>query len=114
MQLANALLQNCGIKMHRELASRSFTDAVLKLANDKACLTPRMKRNRRILWRLTSVKNTHQEVKAKILESLGSWSEKFSKDPDLGIMEQAFLKLKSQSTHFSRDPHLEQLRLQAD
>lgn len=48
--------------------------------------------------RLTSVKNTHQEVKAKILELLGTWSETFAKDPDLGIMEQAFIKLKSQST----------------
>lgn len=48
--------------------------------------------------RLTSVKNTHQEVKAKILELLGTWAETFAKDPDLGIMEQAFTKLKSQST----------------
>lgn len=48
--------------------------------------------------RLTSVKNTHQEVKAKILELLGTWTETFAKDPDLGIMEQAFMKLKSQST----------------
>lgn len=48
--------------------------------------------------RLTSVKNTHQEVKAKILELLGAWTETFAKDPDLGIMQQAFMKLKSQST----------------
>ena len=34
-QLANALSQNCGIKMHKELASRSFTDALLRLANDR-------------------------------------------------------------------------------
>lgn len=76
LELANALSQNCGAKMHRELASRSFTDAVLRLANDR---------------------NTHQQVKAKILERLGEWTEMFSKDPDLGIMEQAFMKLKSQN-----------------
>lgn len=35
MKLANALSQNCGIHMHRELASRSFTDALLRLANDR-------------------------------------------------------------------------------
>lgn len=35
LQLANALSQNCGIQMHRELASRSFTDAILRLANDR-------------------------------------------------------------------------------
>lgn len=38
IQLANSLSQNCGVKMHRELASRSFTDAVLRLANDRARL----------------------------------------------------------------------------
>ena len=34
-QLANALSQNCGPKMHRELASRSFTDALLRVAADR-------------------------------------------------------------------------------
>ena len=37
-QLANALSQNCGPKVHRELASRSFTDALLRLAGDRVCL----------------------------------------------------------------------------
>jgi signal transducing adaptor molecule len=35
LQLANALAQNCGTKIHRELASRSFTDALLRLAADR-------------------------------------------------------------------------------
>ena len=35
LELANSLSQNCGIKVHRELASRSFTDALLRLANDR-------------------------------------------------------------------------------
>lgn len=35
LELANALSQNCGAPMHRELASRSFTDALLRLANDR-------------------------------------------------------------------------------
>ncbi|KAK5069037.1 ESCRT-0 subunit protein hse1, partial [Cryomyces antarcticus] len=47
LELANALSQNCGAPMHRELSSRSFTDALLRLAGDR---------------------NTHQQVKAKILE----------------------------------------------
>ena len=37
IKLGNALSQNCGAKMHKELASRSFTDAVLRLANDRVC-----------------------------------------------------------------------------
>jgi signal transducing adaptor molecule len=76
LELSNALSQNCGLKMHKELASRSFTEALLRLAADR---------------------NTHQQVKAKILERMGEWSEMFAKDPDLGIMEQAFLRLKTQS-----------------
>lgn len=35
LELANALSQNCGVSMHRELASRSFSDALLRLANDR-------------------------------------------------------------------------------
>ncbi len=35
VKLANACSQNCGSKMHRELASRSFTDALLRLAGDR-------------------------------------------------------------------------------
>lgn len=62
--------------MHRELASRAFTDALLRLANDR---------------------NTHQTVKAKILERMQEWAEMFSKDPDLGIMNDQYHKLKSQN-----------------
>jgi signal transducing adaptor molecule len=76
LELANALSQNCGVPMHKELASRSFTDALLRLANDR---------------------NTHQQVKAKILERMAEWAEMFSNDPDLGIMQGAYMKLKSQS-----------------
>ena len=35
LELANALSQNCGPAMHRELASRSFTDAMLRLAGER-------------------------------------------------------------------------------
>ncbi|USP79543.1 hypothetical protein yc1106_06817 [Curvularia clavata] len=76
LELANALSQNCGIQMHKELASRSFTEALLRLANDR---------------------NTHQQVKAKILERMAEWTEMFSRDPDLGIMSGAYMKLKSQN-----------------
>ncbi len=47
---------------------------------------------------LMQAQNTHQQVKAKILERMGEWTEMFKKNPDLGIMEQAYMKLKSQST----------------
>ncbi|KAF2202805.1 hypothetical protein GQ43DRAFT_412901 [Delitschia confertaspora ATCC 74209] len=76
LELANALSQNCGIEMHKELASRSFTEALLRLAGDR---------------------NTHQQVKAKILERMAEWTEMFSNDPDLGIMQGAYTRLKSQN-----------------
>jgi signal transducing adaptor molecule len=76
LELANALSQNCGLPLHRELASRSFTEALLRLASER---------------------NTHQNVKAKILERMTGWAEMFSNNPELGIMEQAYMRLKTQS-----------------
>ncbi|KEZ38857.1 Class E vacuolar protein-sorting machinery protein hse-1 [Scedosporium apiospermum] len=73
LELANALSQNCGKEMHRELASRAFTDALLKLANDR---------------------NTHNQVKVRILERMKEWSDMFKNDADLGIMYDAFYRLK--------------------
>ncbi|EMR71105.1 putative class e vacuolar protein-sorting machinery protein hse1 protein [Eutypa lata UCREL1] len=73
LELGNALSQNCGKNVHRELSSRAFTDALLKLANDR---------------------NTHQQVKAKILERMKEWSDMFSNDADLGIMYDAYYRLK--------------------
>ncbi|UKZ67429.1 uncharacterized protein TrAtP1_008588 [Trichoderma atroviride] len=73
LELAHALCQNCGKAMHREVSSRAFTEALLKLANDR---------------------NTHQQVKSKILEKMQEWTDMFSSDPDLGIMSDAFHRLK--------------------
>lgn len=79
LELANSLSQNCGLKLHRELASRAFTDALLRLAADRS---------------------TNQQVKAKIIERMQEWVEMF-KDPDLGIMRDQYEVLKS------RNPHLQ-------
>ncbi|CAK7272273.1 ESCRT-0 subunit protein hse1 [Sporothrix epigloea] len=72
LELANALSQNCGTPMHRELASRAFTDALLKLANDR---------------------NTHNLVRLKILERMKEWSDMFRSNTDLGIMQDAYNRL---------------------
>jgi signal transducing adaptor molecule len=73
LELANALSQNCGPELHRELASKAFTDALLRLAADR---------------------NTHGQVKQKVLERMGSWSEMFKGSHELGIMDQAYHKLR--------------------
>lgn len=72
LELANALSQNCGTPMHRELASRAFADALLKLANDR---------------------NTHNLVRLKILERMKEWSDMFRSNTDLGIMQDAYSRL---------------------
>ncbi|PHH75347.1 hypothetical protein CDD83_4412 [Cordyceps sp. RAO-2017] len=73
LELAHALCQNCGKPVHREVSSRAFTDALLKLANDRT---------------------THAQVKAKILEKMKDWSDMFSRDAELGIMYDAYFRLK--------------------
>lgn len=75
LELANALSQNCGIVLHRELASKAFTDALLRLAADR---------------------NTHAQVKQKVLERMSTWTEEFRNSPELGIMETAYQKLRMQ------------------
>lgn len=40
LELANALSQNCGLPVHRELASKSFTDSLLRLAGDRVRAMP--------------------------------------------------------------------------
>lgn len=76
LELANSLSQNCGIKIHRELASKSFTDVLLRIAGDRT---------------------THQQVKSKILERMEEWTRMFSRNSELGIMEQAYGRLKNQN-----------------
>ncbi|TPR04578.1 Elongation factor Tu GTP binding domain family protein [Aspergillus niger] len=92
LELANALAQNCGPKIHRELASRSFTDALLRLANDRVSWTFTDEEHRTY-----TEQNTHQQVKSKILERMQEWTEMFASNPDFGIMEQAYMKLKTQN-----------------
>ncbi|PHH75648.1 hypothetical protein CDD80_2201 [Ophiocordyceps camponoti-rufipedis] len=73
LELAHALCQNCGLPIHREISSRAFTDSLLRLANDR---------------------NTHGQVKAKILEKMKDWSDMFGNDSELGVMYDAYHRLK--------------------
>ena len=75
LELANALSQNCGPELHRELASKAFTDALLRLASERT---------------------THAQVKQKVLERMAAWMDEFAARPELGIMEQAYQKLRQQ------------------
>ena len=81
--------------MHRELAARSFTDALLRLAGD------RVSSDNQSLEAIHAddCQTTHQQVKSKIVERMGEWTEMFQTNTELGIMEQAYMKLKSQSAN---------------
>lgn len=80
LELTNAFTQNCGKAMWQELASRAFTDALLRLASDRS---------------------THQTVKASVLDKMAEWKEMFKGDPGLGIMGDAYDRLKSMNPGLS-------------
>ena len=65
--------------MHRELASRSFTDAVLRLANDRVSSQSDENRISANLYE----KTTHQQVKSKILERMEEWTKMFASNTEL-------------------------------
>lgn len=75
LALAEALSKNCGSKVHREIASRSFTQALTKIMLDKS---------------------VHKKVRTRTGELIKHWSEDFKSDPSLGLMTDAYRSLKSQ------------------
>jgi signal transducing adaptor molecule len=85
--------------MHAELASRAFTDQLLRLVGDRVCLDDCAQG-----IAANVVQNTHATVKSKCLEKMAEWTEMFKNDPGLGIMEQAYSRVKSASAyHLSKD-----------
>lgn len=70
-----ALSKNCGSKVHREIASRAFTQSLLRLINDR---------------------NTHTKVKSRAAELIKQWADEFSRDPSLGIMTEVYNSIKAQ------------------
>ncbi|CAG7851736.1 Class E vacuolar protein-sorting machinery protein hse1 [Serendipita indica DSM 11827] len=76
LAVAEALSKNCGIEVHRELASRAFTQGLEKLVTDRT---------------------GHDKVKKKALSMIQSWAQEWEKDPSLGIMNECYESLKSKS-----------------
>ncbi|KAL1917204.1 uncharacterized protein VTP21DRAFT_4860 [Calcarisporiella thermophila] len=79
LTLTEALVKNCGVELHREVASRAFTSLLVKLAKDKA---------------------NHERVRTRILELVQQWSHEFRSDPSLGIMEETYQSLRQQGFVF--------------
>ncbi|KAK7204720.1 class E vacuolar protein-sorting machinery protein hse1 [Myxozyma melibiosi] len=74
LTLTDSLAQNCGTKMHRELASRAFTQTLVRISSDHT---------------------VHHTVKARLLEVMEELVKLFSGDHSLGIMADALNQVKS-------------------
>ncbi|KAF8185948.1 hypothetical protein BJ912DRAFT_880441 [Pholiota molesta] len=81
LSLTEALGKNTGIEVHRELASRAFTQGLEKLITDR---------------------NTHEKVRRRALGLIALWTAEFEKDETLGIMEDCYNNLKAKNYKFEQ------------
>ncbi|EIW78778.1 hypothetical protein CONPUDRAFT_60029 [Coniophora puteana RWD-64-598 SS2] len=79
LSLSESLSKNCGVQLHRELASRAFTQALEKLITDRM---------------------THDKVKKRALMLIAMWTADFESDPSLGVMEECYNNLKAKNYKF--------------
>ncbi|KAI0358316.1 hypothetical protein OH77DRAFT_1587989 [Trametes cingulata] len=79
LTLVEALSKNCGIEVHREIASRAFTQGLEKLVTDRT---------------------THDKVRKRALNLVAIWTAEFEKDPTLGLMEECYETLKGKGYKF--------------
>ncbi|EPT01024.1 hypothetical protein FOMPIDRAFT_1162436 [Fomitopsis schrenkii] len=79
LTLAESLAKNSGLEVHKEIASRAFTQGLEKLVTDRT---------------------THDKVRKRALSLIAEWTQEFAKDPTLGIMEECFESLKSKGYRF--------------
>ncbi|KJA14934.1 hypothetical protein HYPSUDRAFT_149756 [Hypholoma sublateritium FD-334 SS-4] len=81
LSLTESLSKNLGIEIHRELASRAFTQGLEKLITDR---------------------NTHEKVRRRALGLIAMWTAEFEKDETLGIMEDCYNNLKAKNYKFEQ------------
>ncbi|KAG8784683.1 ESCRT-0 subunit protein hse1 [Ceratobasidium sp. 428] len=79
LSVAEALSKNCDITVHREMASKAFTQGLEKLATDR---------------------NGHDKVKKRTLGLIKLWAGEFAHDPQLGLMEECYNSLKAKGMRF--------------
>lgn len=95
LSLAESLSKNCGVDLHRELASRAFTQALEKLVTDRV-RTLRVQ-SREYAFMICSLQTTHDKVRKRALNLIAVWTAEFEKDPSLGVMEECYNNLKTKS-----------------
>ncbi|KIY52817.1 hypothetical protein FISHEDRAFT_13445, partial [Fistulina hepatica ATCC 64428] len=79
LSLAESISKNCGIDVHREIASRAFTQTLEKMVTDR---------------------NTHDKVRNRALELIAMWVQEFSSDESLGLMEECYNGLKARNYEY--------------
>ncbi|KAA1468971.1 hypothetical protein DENSPDRAFT_863919 [Dentipellis sp. KUC8613] len=79
LALVEALSKNCTVELHREIASRAFTQALEKLITDRT---------------------THDKVRQRALSLIALWTAEWENDPSLGIMEECYNNLKAKHYKF--------------
>ncbi|KND04007.1 uncharacterized protein SPPG_01455 [Spizellomyces punctatus DAOM BR117] len=83
LTVANSLVHNCGKPLRREISSRAFVDALVRVVSGKA---------------------VHEVVRTRVLDFIQQWAEEFGRDPSLGFMVDTYNQLKSQGYQFPA-PH---------
>ncbi|KAF8511802.1 hypothetical protein BU17DRAFT_54359 [Hysterangium stoloniferum] len=81
LALGEALSKNCGIALHREMASRSFTQGLEKLVADRT---------------------THEKVKRRALYLISLWTGEFENNPQLGMMDELYKTLRAKNFKFDQ------------
>jgi hypothetical protein len=95
LSLAEALSKNCTIELHREIASRAFTQGLEKIITDRVCSFSFFS-----IFSLTTVftqQTTHEKVRRRALGLIAAWTAEFENDSTLGIMGECYASLKAKS-----------------
>ncbi|CAG8515201.1 11062_t:CDS:10 [Ambispora gerdemannii] len=79
LTLSNSLVKSCGLPVHREICSRTFTSLLARMVTDK---------------------NTHETVKNRITELIQEWTFEFRSNSSLSLMEETFNLLREQGVPF--------------
>ncbi|KAJ7579176.1 hypothetical protein C8J56DRAFT_796695 [Mycena floridula] len=79
LSLAEALSKNCTIDLHREIASRAFTQGLEKIITDRT---------------------THDKVRQRALGLVAMWTAEFENDSTLGVMEDCYNNLQAKNYKF--------------
>lgn len=99
LSLSESLGKNVGIEIHREIASRAFTQGLEKLITDR--VSNAFTIDLALSWYdHVFCKNTHEKVRKRALGLIAEWAAEFENEESLGIMEDCYNNLKAKSLSF--------------